>query len=333
MEIKFREKAFMMWKCNISTMKGLETIYIIGAGAIGKALAVFLTHQGKDVILLRGSTDYIPAYLEDITIELSGKRSIRETIRVSSISNFGVLTGLVVLTSKSFGNIRLAALLKEKVPVSPIVILQNGLEQPFVDQGFLQIYRCVLFATSQPGSKDSFRFKPVSASPIGIIKGDATALNDIVQKLNTTRFEFRTEFNIQPLIWTKAILNSIFNSVCPLLETDNGIFHREPAALNIAKRVIAECLPIAECRGIFLNATAVLNTLLQISKSSDGQLISTYQDIRHKKRTEIETLNFAITRTAKEFDKYDGIKETRLLGELVYLKAQLALNGTSKRVV
>jgi 2-dehydropantoate 2-reductase len=199
-----------------------------------------------------------------------------------------------------------------------------NIEQPFVDIGFSQIYRCVLFATSQPVSQNILRFKPVATSPIGIIKGDPMKLDAIVQQLNNTHFEFKAEQNIEPVNWTKAIVNSVFNSVCPLLETDNGIFHRNAAALNIAKRIIAECITVAECKGIYLDADKVITSLVMISKASDGQLISTYQDIKNKRRTEIETLNFAITGIAKEFKKVDNVKETRLLGELVYIKSELA---------
>ncbi|HCZ36261.1 MAG TPA: ketopantoate reductase, partial [Cytophagales bacterium] len=38
-------------------MTNLNNIYIIGAGAIGKALAVFLNRAGKNVTLVRGSVN------------------------------------------------------------------------------------------------------------------------------------------------------------------------------------------------------------------------------------------------------------------------------------
>jgi 2-dehydropantoate 2-reductase len=49
-------------------------------------------------------------------------------------------------------------------------------------------------------------------------------LENIILQLNNSHFQFRAEENIQPLIWKKAINNCIFNSICPLLETDNGSF-------------------------------------------------------------------------------------------------------------
>ena len=42
--------------------------------------------------------------------------------------------------------------------------------------------------------------------------------------VNHRWFPFRTEEQIERKVWKKAILNAVFNSICPLLGIDNGIF-------------------------------------------------------------------------------------------------------------
>lgn len=302
-----------------------DTIYIIGAGAVGKALAVTLAGDHKKAVLLRGSVDNQPATVEKIQVVREG--AVQEAdVEVSTISNFAELDGIVVLTNKSYGNAQLAATLKSKTGRSPIVILQNGLgiEQVFADRGFPEIYRCVLFVTSQLTKDNMVSFKPVAVSPIGAVSNSATTTDAVVKQLDSAGFRFRAENNIQPIIWKKAIINSVFNSICPLLETDNGIFHRDAGALAIAERIIAECIAIAQEKGISLEAGEVRENLLLISRSSDGQLISTLQDIRNKRRTEIETLNFEIARIAKTLNKEHLVRETALLGELTRLKSDIS---------
>jgi len=222
-------------------MKDQDTIYIIGAGAIGKALAVFLKLKNKKVIIIRGSVDDNSNITEDIEVEISSSKTLTATIEVSTASNFSTLDGIILFTNKSFGNYQLSQALSSKCQNSPVVILQNGLdvEQPFIDNGFSQIYRTVIFASSQPVAPNKFRFKPVEPSPIGIIKGDTHTQEMIARELTSHYFEFISVQNILPLIWTKTIVNCVFNSVCPLLETDNGIFHRDENALHIATGVIA----------------------------------------------------------------------------------------------
>lgn len=294
-------------------------VYIIGAGAIGKALAVFLKNTGKEVILIRGSVDNGTVHTENIRVEMSSGVVHEAEIEIATLSAFHSLQGIVVMANKSYGNENLATALRAKIEKSPVVLLQNGLgvERPFMTAGFEQVYRCVLFVTSQSISEDTIRFKPVAVCPVGVEKGNASILEKIVQELNTPQFEFRSEENIQPLIWKKAIVNSVFNSVCPLLEMDNGIFYRNEAALVIARTVIAECIAVAEANGIMITASEVEESLIKISRSSDGQLISTLQDIRAKRRTEIDTLNFEMARVAGKI----SVPATSLLGELVKIKS------------
>lgn len=304
----------------------MKKIYIIGYGAIGKVLAVALKLNGHEVCIIRGSVADAPPQLQEIIVESPSGNWPPTGISISSFQEFQSLEdGIIVLANKSFGNAQLSETLQSKVLNAPIVIMQNGLgvERPFIEKGFSNIFRTVLFATSQNLEDGHVRFKPVAPSAVGLIKGNEQMLNEIVENINTEQFPFRTEKSIQPVIWKKAISNCVFNSICPLLETDNGIFHRDENALALAKRVIAECVEIAAAEGIRLHADEVETSLLQISRSSDGQLISTYQDILNKRETEIETLNLEVAAIAQRLHKQHLVRETRLLGELTLLKSKL----------
>ncbi|HPN70516.1 MAG TPA: 2-dehydropantoate 2-reductase [Saprospiraceae bacterium] len=304
-----------------------ERIFIIGAGAVGKALAVFLKLEGKNVCIIRGSVDNVPTQMETITIQVNGE-SIKECeIEVSALSSHTTLNGLVLVTSKSHGNKELAESLSFKALNQPIVLLQNGLEveSPFITKGFIDIYRCVLFTTCQQIANNLVNFKPVAVSQIGIINGDSEKLEHIVSQINNDIFQFRAEQNIQLTIWKKAIANCVFNSICPLLDTDNGIFLRDRAVMDLADKVIDECVTIANYHGVDLKASEVIESVKMISKMSDGQLISTLQDIQNKRKTEIETFNFAVVSIAKKLGKEHEVLQTKLLGELTKMKADLNL--------
>ncbi|MGN6418401.1 MAG: ketopantoate reductase family protein [Pseudobacter sp.] len=303
----------------------MSRIYIIGYGAIGKVLAVALQRNNRKVSIIRGSVSGQPLRKERIIVE-SPSQQWEAEIETGSPEYFPSLDdGLVILSNKSYGNESLSESLRAKITTAPVVLLQNGLnvERPFLEKGYESVYRCVLFATSQDTGKGSVKFKPVAPSAIGVIKGEEKMLIEIVQQLNTEIFPFRSEKGIWPVIWKKAIINCVFNSVCPLLETDNGIFHRDEQVFLIARRVVEECVEIAAAEGISLHADEVTENLLQISRSSDGQLISTYQDILHKRETEITTLNGEIAEIARRLHKQHIVRETRLLGELTLLKSKL----------
>lgn len=306
-------------------LSNTEHIYIVGSGAISRALAVFLTHSGKAVTIIRGSIDDGSVRTANFSARMPDGTLLEAEVNVATLSTFSVINGIIVVATKSYANKQLAVDLKERAGNSPIVLLQNGLgiEQPFLAQHFQEVYRAVLLVTSQVVDQTTVRFKPVAACPVGIECGSVDKLISIVSQLSTPQFIFESKAALKSVIWKKAIVNCVFNSVCPLLEVDNGVFYRDPHAMQIARRVISECLVIANQNEIQLLQEEVENSLLEISIASDGQLISTLQDIRNNRNTEIDTLNLEIVRIAEGIGKGEAVRETRLLGELTQLKAKL----------
>jgi len=303
-----------------------KRIYILGGGAIGTALAVFLTRREQDVTLVRTRSGMESAWKKFSAT--SGSESYSANVAVTSLGAITTFDGVIIVTTKSFVNQVIAEQLRAKSNNFPIVIFQNGLnvEQPFLDAGFSHVYRCVLFFTSQHLDADNIRFKPVSVSPIGIVRGNEDELNATVDLINSSQFPFEAVKDIAPVVWIKTITNCIFNSICPLLDTDNGIFHRDLAARDMAMTVVKECVGVALACGMKISENDVMDTVLRISKASDGILISTLQDIRAKRPTEIGSLNFAIADVAAKLHLSDLPRTTKMLGELTKLKSALTIN-------
>lgn len=300
-------------------------IYIIGTGAIGKALAAFLKLSGRQVALVRGRLDDLPESIDTIRVSLMDGTELIAQVPGLTFGLLQRIDGVVLVASKSYGNEAIAAKLASKNKHIPVCLLQNGLniERPFISLGFTGLYRCVLMVTSQFSSDGRVQFKPVSACAVGAIRGSDTQLLALLDQLQNPWFSFRLEKNIQPLIWKKVIANCVFNSICPLLETDNGIFFRNPAAMDLAERVIGECIGIAAQCGISMNQEEVRSMVLSISGGSQGQFISTLQDIRNGRPTEIGNFNHEIVRLAQGFNMEHLVQQTRILGQLTDIKSRL----------
>ncbi|MBV9733766.1 MAG: ketopantoate reductase family protein, partial [Verrucomicrobia bacterium] len=228
-------------------MHNHETIYILGSGAVGFPLAAFLTNAGRNVVAVRTSRNDVPKSTINVTVR-DGINRVTAPIETISLSNLTRLDGTVVITTKSYTNPAIADLLKERKATGPLVIMQNGvgIERPFLDAGFVAVCRCVLYLTSQPTSEFEFSFHPVTASPIGIIGGPEAELAKCVERLNKEAFPFRAKANIQKEIWKKAIINSVFNSLCPLLDVDNNVFVREEATVQLARQLVKECITLTD---------------------------------------------------------------------------------------
>ena len=303
-------------------MNSNETIYILGAGAIGFPLAAYLAHAGRNVVAVRTSANDVPKSTINVTVQ-NDTAPIQASVQTISLSNLNQLDGTIVVATKSYANSMIAQALKEKGATGALVIMQNGVgvETPFLDAGFPVIYRCVLYATSQPTSPYDFTFRPVSASPIGAITENEGNLDACVKHLTTDSFPFREEANIQREIWKKAIINVVFNSVCPLLDVDNGIFVRDQAAVDLATELVRECVTLTDKLSIGLSEQEVLQQLLVISKRSDGQYISTLQDIRNGRPTEIASLNLEIARVAAALEPSLYLPKIEFLGKMIVAKS------------
>ena len=307
-------------------MNGLERIYVVGAGSIGMPLAALLTARGLPVTAVRTSIEGLVSAPVEVTVELSAGQSLRAVVETASLSAISQATsGIVALTAKATANKVLAAQLRDKFAALPLVVLQNGIgvEQPFIEAGFDAVYRCVLYATGQAEGKHCYRFREVAASPLGVVNGQPAQAQAIVELLSSPGFRFRYEENIAGQAWKKAIINAAFNSICPLLDVDNGVFHRDEGVAAIAAAVIDEGHSVAARRGICFAAGELLEQLLLISRRADGQLISTLQDLNQGRETEIDFLNLEIARVGAQLNPPVDTPITRLLGEMIRAKSRI----------
>ena len=313
-------------------MTQLPTYYILGAGAIGLSLALHLSNSGKNVQLVRTSTSDVEP--QTVSISLKGLHTtevLNAQVKVCSLNhlnNFGNIDDVIIVAAKTFANTAIAQYIaehftKQKSVLPPVILMQNGIgiENTFLEAGFTDIYRTILYSGGQRIDDYSVEFKMVDSSPIGVIAGNKQKLNAIISQINTLQFPFYFEENIQEKIWKKSIANAVFNTICPLLEVDNGIFIRDEKALALANSVIAECIQVANALGINLSHDVVLSQVLTISKGSDGQLVSTLQDIQNKRQTEIDSLNLEIARIAETLDANIDVRLTKALGDLILIRS------------
>ncbi len=306
-------------------MVDTKRIYILGAGAIGLALAVYLINDGKKATVVQVRKNNPHKEILSISVQLSDGSVIKAPIEMISFSELKDIHGIIVIASKSYANAFISSQIQEKGITSPIVLMQNGIgvENSYMLSGASEIYRCVLYSTSQKNNEHSLRFRSVKASPIGIVRGKEDTLKKVIEQLNTPGFRFCVADNIEEEVWKKAIVNTVFNSICPLLDIDNGIFFRNEKIRDLASEVIDECLQVTKYLGLDINFEMIMQQLLNISQATEGQFISTLQDIRNGRETEIESLNLEIARIAETITPKISLDKTKLLGNLILNKSAL----------
>ncbi len=303
-----------------------RVVYVLGAGAVGTALVASLSKAGRSAVAVRTSDPQAETKTTMVGLHF-GTGLFQIPIRSIGLLRVGRLDGVVAIAVKSHANRQIAAQLKTIAIDGPIVILQNGVnvEKFFLEARIGDVYRSVLYLSSQETSPNEYGFHPIRPSLIGTIQGTESGLNAVVGSLNTDGFPFVAEQNIQKAIWKKAIVNAVFNSICPLLEVDNGVFHREAAVADLAIAIVTECLELTQRIGLDLTQEEIMMQIIEISHGSDGQLISTLQDIRAGRETEIDSLNLEMARIAAAQLPKMGLPKTEMLGNLTLLKSKRSM--------
>lgn len=302
----------------------MKPLFVFGGGAVGMALAVHLINAGREARLVRTSrSEKIDANLEVMIYDHGILH--RATVPCILIDELTKPEGVLVITAKAFANLEISKALLKARSDGPIVLLQNGLgvERPFIEAGFPDIYRAVLYVTGERVASDRVSFHAVKPSVLGVLKGSDACLQKVLDTLTTPPFPFERTDVIESAIWKKAVVNCAFNSLCPVLDVDNGVFAREGDALDLARQVIRECLEVAERLGISLDEETIIEQVLQISSGSN-HFISTLQDIRNGRPTEIDFLNLEVARLAASLEPPVQVHRTEMLGKLIALKSRIA---------
>lgn len=300
----------------------MEPVYVIGCGAVGVPLMACLAAEGRPVLGVRASEENAPE--ETVTVPVTVDDQTRDvSFPTVGLARLGKIKGPVVIATKAHANEALAWRLAPLV-AGPVIILQNGLgvERPFVEAGFQEVYRAVLYVVSEGDLKKGFRFRAVAPSPVGIIRGTEEGLQASLEALHTASFPFRHEADIPREAWTKTIINCVFNAVCPLLEVDNSLFSKHEEARDLARKIVTEGVSLANRLGIPVEVEALMDRVLKISTNST-QAISTLQDLRENRETEIDYLNLELARIAASLDPPVSLPITETLGRMIALKSRL----------
>lgn len=106
--------------------------------------------------------------------------------------------------------------------------------------------------------------------------------------------------DIEPYRWLKLIVNAAINPITAILNAPNRVLLEVDEAWRIAEMVVSEALRVVDALGIKLPVDDVVGYIKRIASITADNLSSMVQDIRAGRRTEVEYINGAIARLARE---------------------------------
>jgi 2-dehydropantoate 2-reductase len=280
-------------------------IAILGAGAMGSWFGGHLALNGRDVELLTTNLDHIDAVQRDgLTLRHGAIESIVQ-VPICTPAQITQVADLVIVLTKAFQlDDALASINHAIKPDTAVLSLQNGLGNEEIIVRHVGVENSWIGMTMVPVDRIApgvVESKGAGTSWFGGVHKSRPAVADRIETLFTdSGMDVRHDPQIKNRVWQKVAFNSGMNAVCALTHGTPGLVGASKMAKTLVRDVAQEVASVARVMGITINLEAVFETIDYACEHHGEHMPSMLQDLLAGKRTEIDALNGAIVKYAKE---------------------------------
>jgi 2-dehydropantoate 2-reductase len=263
-------------------------IVVVGPGAIGCLFAAYLARDGSTVWLL----DHRPERAKQIgergiTVE-SERGDFHVQMKVTAKPAEIRSADLLILCVKANNTADAAARLQGTIPPqSHLLTLQNGL-------GNVESYG-VIWIGETGGTSSSLAGRE--------------KLQNLAATLNRAGLQAQVVDDIEAVLWRKLMVNVGINALTAILGVPNGELLRIHECTNLMDGAVAEAVKVARHCGINLNPTEEIERVRAVCRSTTTNISSMLQDVRRKKKTEIDQLNGVVVKMAAMYGTTAPVNE------------------------
>lgn len=277
-------------------------IAVIGAGAMGSLFGGLLAESGADVELIDIWADHVRTINEHgLVIEREG---LKRTVKTKAVTDSSAIepVELAIVFVKSTQTATAAETAGQIVrPGGAVLTLQNGLGNADVIAESVSGAQ-VLAGTTAHGATmlgpGQIRHAGIGPTVIGRWGGgDDVLARNIADLFSRAGIETKVSADIRPVIWDKLLVNVGINAMTALTGVKNGQLLDLEVTRNLMAAAVEEALAVARAQGIKVRDDAVEH-VYQVAKATGANRSSMGQDVDHKRRTEIHTINGAVVREA-----------------------------------
>jgi len=289
------------------------TILIEGLGALGTVFAALLKKAGHTVFALTRDK-YLSAF-QDRKVRISGIWGEHEAELDGIFSSIGPLKqkkiDLIIITVKSYDTAAAIEQVKPLVDMDTLVIIaQNG-------YGNYEAVSSVVGKDHTILSRIIFgvKLQAIGRAEVTVIADDVRIgqpqdavdrkrIQAIAAAFTSAGIPTAYAENVDAILWDKILYNAALNPLGAILERTYGQLAENSETRRIIDAIIDEIFLVAEARGITLNwksAAAYRDHFYnRLVPPTAKHFPSMYYDVKAGKRLEIDALNGAVVKLAKE---------------------------------
>lgn len=284
-----------------STIRHDMDFLIYGAGAVGSLIGARLSSSHQVTLLARTQHARAIAKAGLSITETDGRSSVVQIRAIDDLAELTSTPDYVVVTAKAFDSDEIATQLS-RFAESYVVSLQNGLGN---EESFARHHDKVIAAVINQGAVltgpgeivhaggELTLFGPYSEMP-------TQACDQLVRIFVDCGVAARRVDNIADELWTKAIINSAVNPLSALTRKRSGELLDAGPLERTIDAILAESISIAIACGAKVAGESLASDIRRILQATRTNKTSMLQDIERGRRTEIESMNGALARRARQ---------------------------------
>ncbi len=288
---------------------------IVGAGALGSLFAHIFQRAGIPFSIYEKDNAVVEA-INSNGLALT-ENGVSDTIHPIINSKPGILSDadIILLFVKSYSTGDAVESIKHAIKNDSVIVsLQNGLGNYEAIARHIDENRIVLGTTTIGATKTGLSSVVMGGKggiTIGSVSADSVEAADLL--FSKTGFPLHRIFNPHIAVWKKAIINAGINPIASILDIRNGEILESEYAMRLQEKAVEEAVESAKAAGINIDYTAMLDEVRDVCAKTSANVCSMLQDIRNKRRTEIDSINGVIMESAAKSGILTPVTETLYL--------------------
>jgi len=279
---------------------------ILGSGAMGSIVGGYLWKAGKDVLFVDTWQEHVNVINEKgLTIEEPDGSQINLSVKAESSLEGIQPVDLIILFVKSYQIENALSGARDVIgPHTRLLTLQNGIGNGERISKFINTEIIYLGATSQGGrliAPGQVKHVIAGHTYIGKLEGQRDCyVKELEQIFNESGIPTTSLDDVHSVVWSKLILNIAFNAITALTRLKNGDLVGVEEGKTLIKMAVEEAVCVANAKSIQLNYADPVRDCWEIGATTISKNVtSMLNDILHKRRTEIDAINGAVSAEAQ----------------------------------
>ncbi|TAK43627.1 MAG: 2-dehydropantoate 2-reductase [Betaproteobacteria bacterium] len=281
-------------------------IAVVGAGAMGSVYAGLLGAAGHEVWAIDTWREHVEAMrAKGLRVEgASGDRTV--PVHATTDAAEAGVCDLVILATKAMQVAAAATAAKPLVgPATLVLSIQNGLGGPDTAAGILGRENVAVgvvggFGASMRAAGHAHH-NGWELVRLGELAGPVTPhLEKVAEVWRGAGFRVKCFDDIGQLVWEKLICNCAYSGPCAIGECTTGEVMSDPDLSRVSAACASEAFAVAKAKGIRLDFDDPVAYVRDFGSKIPKARPSVLLDLMAKRKSEIDVINGAIPRVAKD---------------------------------